>query len=182
MQLMTQIPLLAEEGCREAAGWSVRRNVAAGLTTSSAPFSRVHPSSARRGMLFLWFSIRSILELPNLSQHAVWAFQQSRRRVIRLSVLREASSHPEFLPDVFNKELPLDAGSLQRYQRVGLKRPGLDFSIGILHVHVEIAVRILPIDFRQRAGEVSAGRRVKLGCERMMRIRGNCREQHNSRD
>src|SRR6059036_1696103 len=96
----------------------------------------------------LWFSIRSILELPHLSQHTIRPLQEARRRVIRFSVLREASSDPEFLPDIFNKELSLDAGSLQRDERVGLKRPGFDFSIGILHVHVEVTVRILPIDFR----------------------------------
>ncbi len=45
------IPLLAEEGGREAPGWSVRPKHFAGLTTPSAPryARRIHPSSARRG-------------------------------------------------------------------------------------------------------------------------------------
>src|SRR5438093_10174759 len=47
------IPLLAEEGRREAPGWSVRRERFAGLTTPSAAFGGIHPSSARRGMIWL---------------------------------------------------------------------------------------------------------------------------------
>src|SRR5260370_34104151 len=69
------IPLLAEEGWREAPGWSVRRDRGnAGLTTPSAPlrwlriFShwRSHPSSARRGIaVFLFFlSIQSSAQTP----------------------------------------------------------------------------------------------------------------------
>src|SRR2546426_2216292 len=65
-----QIPLLAEEGWREAPGWSVRPKCAAGLTTPSAPSLRsAHPpllcEEGNRNLLtthsfprFLSFSLR----------------------------------------------------------------------------------------------------------------------------
>src|SRR5262245_29471766 len=89
-----------------------------------------------------------VLNLAHLPQDTVRTFEQSSGGVILPPILCKTSLHPNFFADIVDKELPVDTGSLQRDDCVCLERPGFDFSIRILNVHVEITVRILPIDFR----------------------------------
>src|SRR5262245_59247539 len=97
-----------------------------------------------------------VLELAHLAQDAVRAFEQSSSGVVRPPIFCKTSLHPNFFAHVVDEELPVDTGSLQRDERVRLERPGFDFSVRILDVHVEVTVRILPIDFRQYPRKFSA--------------------------
>ena len=46
-------------------------------------------------------------------------------------------------------------------------------SVGLLDVHVEIGVRVLPVELRERAGEVAAILAVELRRERVVREPGS---------
>src|SRR5262245_21779954 len=106
-----------------------------------------------------------VLKLAHLAQDAIRTFEQSSSGVVRPTILCKTSLHPNFFADVVDKKLPVDTGSLQRNERVSLERPGFDFSIRILNVHVEITVRVLPIDFRKYPGKFSAAVCIKFRCK-----------------
>ena len=89
---MERIPLRAEEGRREARGWSVRRNVNAGLTTPVAPLRWL------RGMLLM---AQPPLLCEEGNRHTPCIFGQNYRRPrynkYFFGGLMKANIHPNYV-------------------------------------------------------------------------------------
>src|SRR3982750_1966062 len=97
-----------------------------------------------------------VLNLPDLPHHAVGELQRTGARRERGACLRQAATHDHFLADVVEEHLAIGAVAPQRHRRVGLERPVLHLAGGILYVHVEIRVGILPVEPGQRTDEIAA--------------------------
>src|SRR5256885_10376205 len=74
------------------------------------------------------------------------------------------------------------SGPLHTVRRDGFKSPRHDLTTRFLHVHMNVCVRILPIDTRKRALHIHAPRGVELNPESVMcRHRNRQNQQRNNR-
>src|SRR5262245_44489254 len=112
-----------------------------------------------------------VLKLADLPQHAVGELHRSRRGGVRVVILREAAADPDLFADVFEEDPAIGAVSAQRDRRIRLERPVLHLAARVLHVHEKVRMWILPVDLRERAGELTTVPAVPLGGERVMRER-----------
>ena len=122
-------------------------------------------------------------QLPNDANLAVRQRKEfSRTSVLRASSLGGARPGGHGLPDIIREILPGGAIPLESVRGDHFQAPGLHIALGILHVHMKIGVRILPIDTRKRAREIQALASVELDGESMVRKRGGSRDKSTEHD
>ena len=122
-------------------------------------------------------------QLPNDANLAVRQFEEFRRTsVLRAPSLGGAGPGGHGLPDIIREVLAGGAVPLESVRRDHFQAPSLHIALGILHVHVKVGVRILPIDARKGAREIQALASVELDGESMVRKRGNSRHQSTEYD
>ena len=101
------------------------------------------------------------------------------------AVTREKALHSHDLADLHRVLSP--AGAIQRVWRASLDRPLRGLASRILHVHVEVDVRVHPLDPHDRSGEGDRLTAIVLRRERMMSPGGSIdhqggRDQDNTHD
>jgi hypothetical protein len=122
-------------------------------------------------------------QLPNDTNLAIRQREELRRTsVLRTASFSGAGPSGDGLTNISREILPGGAIPLQSVRRDHFQAPGLHIALGILHVHMKVGVRILPIDARKRAREIQALTSVELDGESMVRKRGNCRDQSKEYD
>ena len=97
------------------------------------------------------------------------------------AVLGGPALDDQHVADLHARALP--ARALEYGGRAHLERPVRDPpGIGILHVDVEVGVRILPLHAGHRPGHLERLGVVVLGRERMVRRNGHARRERQQRD
>ncbi len=124
-------------------------------------------------------------QLPNDTNLAIRQSEELRRTsVLRAPGFGRAGSCVDGFTDIIREILPGRAVPLESVGGDHFQAPGLHIALGILHVHMKVCVRVLPIDTREGTLEIQALASVELDGESMVRKRGNPRAEkcHNHQE